>query len=79
MPPPSRPRYRPQVEDAFAAGQLSRVAELLAAMGRSLDVVGGVPEFAQGRERLRALQVRPPGALRACEGGRAWLRVCRAA
>lgn len=52
-----------RVEEAFAAGELGRVAELLAGMARSLAVVGDVPEFAQGRQRLAALEERLAGAV----------------
>jgi len=34
-----------QVEELFSTGDLPRVAELLRSMGRSLALVGGVPEF----------------------------------
>ena len=47
-----------RVEELFAAGDLPRVAELLRAMGRSLAVVGSVPEFKEGRARLAALEDR---------------------
>jgi hypothetical protein len=38
-------RRPPQVEDLFSTGDLPRVAELLRSMGRSLALVGDVPEF----------------------------------
>ncbi|GBF99960.1 hypothetical protein Rsub_12653, partial [Raphidocelis subcapitata] len=47
-----------QVEELFAAGDLPRVAELLRSMGRSLSLVGAVPEFREGRARLAALEDR---------------------
>lgn len=54
-----------RVEDAFAAGDFPRVAEILAAMARGLAVVGDVPEFREGKARLAALQDR---LVRAVEG-----------
>jgi hypothetical protein len=37
-----------KVEEVFAAGDLPRVAEILASMRRSLSLVGDVPEFRAG-------------------------------
>lgn len=42
-----------QVEEVFAAGDLPRVAEILASMRRSLSLVGDVPEFRAGRQKLQ--------------------------
>ena len=51
-------RMSPQVEEVFAAGELPRVAEMLGVMRRSLALVGDVPEFREGRARLRQLEDR---------------------
>ncbi|KAG1654116.1 hypothetical protein FOA52_007460 [Chlamydomonas sp. UWO 241] len=55
-----------KVEEVFGAGDLPRVAEMLSSMRRSLSLVGDVPEFRAGRERLRALEDRLQGMI---EGG----------
>ncbi|KAG2435213.1 hypothetical protein HXX76_007296 [Chlamydomonas incerta] len=47
-----------KVEEVFAAGDLPKVAEILASMRRSLSLVGDVPEFRAGRQKLRALEDR---------------------
>ncbi|GLI65717.1 hypothetical protein VaNZ11_009313 [Volvox africanus] len=47
-----------KVEEVFAAGDLPKVAEVLASMRRSLNLVGDVPEFRAGRQKLRALEDR---------------------
>eukprot|EP00877_Chromochloris_zofingiensis_P008949 jgi/Chrzof1/4307/Cz14g08100.t1 len=47
-----------RVEDVFAAGDLPRVADMLAAMSRSLALVGDVPEFREGKQKLAALEDR---------------------
>ena len=42
------------IEGAFAAGELQKIADMLATMRRSLKLVGNVPEFSGGTERLQA-------------------------
>ena len=42
------------IEGAFAAGELQKIADMLATMRRSLKLVGNVPEFSGGMERLQA-------------------------
>ena len=42
------------IEGAFAAGELQKIADMLATMRRSLKLVGNVPEFSGGKERLQA-------------------------
>ena len=42
------------IEGAFAAGELQKIADMLATMRRSLKLVGNVPEFGGGMERLQA-------------------------
>lgn len=46
------------VEDVFATGDLPRVAEMLSSMRKSLSLVGDVPEFRAGRQKLKALEDR---------------------
>lgn len=41
------------IEGAFANGDLQKVADMLATMRRSLKLVGNVPEFAGGLEKLQ--------------------------
>lgn len=48
------------VEAVFAGGDVAAMAALLARMRASLALVGHVPEFAGGLQRL---DVRPPDAL----------------
>ncbi|GFR44477.1 hypothetical protein Agub_g5740, partial [Astrephomene gubernaculifera] len=47
-----------KVEEVFAAGDLPKVAEILANMRHSLSLVGDVPEFRAGRQKLRSLEDR---------------------
>mmetsp|Transcript_8936 Transcript_8936/g.19078 ORF Transcript_8936/g.19078 Transcript_8936/m.19078 type:complete len:778 (+) Transcript_8936:63-2396(+) len=47
-----------KVEEVFAAGDLPKVAEMLSSMRRSLSLVGDVPEFRAGRQKLRGLEDR---------------------
>jgi hypothetical protein len=47
-----------KVEQVFAEGDLPRVAEMLSSMRKSLNLVGDVPEFRSGREKLKALEDR---------------------
>ena len=47
-----------QVEEVFTLGDLPKVAEILSSMRRSLSLVGDVPEFRAGRQKLRALEDR---------------------
>ncbi|KXZ47642.1 hypothetical protein GPECTOR_34g801 [Gonium pectorale] len=47
-----------KVEEVFAAGDLPKVAEILANMRRSLSLVGDVPEFRAGRQKLQSLEDR---------------------
>ena len=42
------------IEPAFAAGELQKIADMLATMRRSLKLVGNVPEFSGGMEKLQA-------------------------
>jgi hypothetical protein len=47
-----------QVEDVFASGDLPRVAQMLASMRKSLSLVGDVPEFKAGKQKLLVLEDR---------------------
>lgn len=47
-----------KVEQVFAEGDLPRVAEMLSSMRKSLNLVGDVPEFRSGREKLKGLEDR---------------------
>ena len=42
------------IEAAFAAGELQKIADMLATMRRSLKLVGNVPEFSGGMDKLQA-------------------------
>lgn len=42
------------IEGAFAAGEFQKIADMLATMRRSLKLVGNVPEFSGGMEKLQA-------------------------
>lgn len=53
----------PQVEEVFAAGDLPRVADMLSSMRRSLSLVGDVPEFRAGRQKLHQLEDRLQGLI----------------
>ncbi|KAL3131897.1 hypothetical protein ABBQ38_007602 [Trebouxia sp. C0009 RCD-2024] len=46
------------IEGAFAAGELQKIADMLATMRRSLKLVGHVPEFSGGMQRLQGLEER---------------------
>ncbi|GAX73150.1 hypothetical protein CEUSTIGMA_g603.t1 [Chlamydomonas eustigma] len=50
-----------KVEEVFMTGDLPRVAEILSSMRRSLNLVGDVPEFRAGRQKLRTLEDRLQG------------------
>ena len=41
------------IEAAFASADLQKIADMLATMRRSLKLVGNVPEFHGGMERLQ--------------------------
>ena len=41
------------IEAAFASADLPKIADMLATMRRSLKLVGSVPEFHGGMERLQ--------------------------
>lgn len=41
------------IESAFASGDLQKIADMLATMRRSLKLVGSVPEFSGGKEKLQ--------------------------
>jgi hypothetical protein len=47
-----------KVEDVFASGDLPRVAQMLASMRKSLSLVGDVPEFKAGKQKLLVLEDR---------------------
>lgn len=46
------------IESAFAIGDLQKIADMLATMRRSLKLVGNVPEFSGGKEKLQGLEER---------------------
>lgn len=46
------------IEGAFAAGEFQKIADMLATMRRSLKLVGNVPEFSGGMEKLQGLEER---------------------
>ncbi|KAK9829565.1 hypothetical protein WJX72_006519 [[Myrmecia] bisecta] len=47
-----------RIEHTFASGDLPRIADMLATMRRSLSLVGDVPEFKGGMQRLQTLEDR---------------------
>lgn len=42
------------IEGAFSAGELQKIADMLVTMRRSLKLVGNVPEFGGGMQKLQA-------------------------
>lgn len=46
------------IEGVFAGGDMQKIADMLATMRRSLKLVGNVPEFSGGMEKLQGLEER---------------------